>query len=527
MDDQAAVDQPIRFEILGPLRAWQGTEELELGPTKQRAVLAFLLLNANTSASIAHIIDAVWGDEPPENGPNVVQKYVGGLRRILEPNRSPRAPGQLISRTDVGYRLSVDPDHLDIETFRDLVREAHAARAGGDPATAAELLVRANGLWRGEPLAGLAGPAFDAARTRLEEDRASALETWADLEVTFGEPSQVVPALLRLVAEYPLREQLRYLLILALYRAGRQAEALAAYREARQFLADEFGVDPGERLQDLHRRMLRADPALAPSPATVSAVPVSPPVTLVPLPPPVAAMAFPPPAHPFGRDSPPWWQVLARVLGALVPLLSCGFGSWAVIGVYAALRRSILQGVAAAGYLVLVFLALEYTGHDGDTLETIGVLSMLVAFFGGAVHAGVLGWLGPRRRAPERLARQETAHAIFQYSPSIARQLHIGRPDLPMVLDDGGVLDVNTAPDWLIAALPGIGPADAAAVIRARNAYGALPSLDHLLTTARFSRRKVRILRELLIFAPPPAAGDPGPGPFTTGAAPVPHAAGR
>src|SRR5690349_8911718 len=118
MDNQTVLDGPIRFEILGPLRALRGARELDLGPSKQRAVLALLLLNANKPTSIAQIVDAVWGDEPPENGPNVVQKYVGGLRRVMEPDRSPRAPGQLISRTDAGYRISVVPEQLDVEIFR-------------------------------------------------------------------------------------------------------------------------------------------------------------------------------------------------------------------------------------------------------------------------------------------------------------------------------------------------------------------------------------------------------------------------
>jgi SARP family transcriptional regulator, regulator of embCAB operon len=556
MDNQTVLDGPIRFEILGPLRALRGARELDLGPSKQRAVLALLLLNANKPTSIAQIVDAVWGDEPPENGPNVVQKYVGGLRRVMEPDRSPRAPGQLISRTDAGYRISVVPEQLDVEIFRGMVRDAHAARSDGDPATATHLLAQATEAWRGEPLAGLTGPAFDAARSRLEEDRAAALETWAELRVSSGEPAQLVPVLLHLVAEYPLREQLRYLLIVNLYRSGRQAEALAAYREARQFLAEEFGVEPGERLQDLHRRMLRADPTLLtaatpradptpptatapradPTPPTATTPPPIPPQRGGPLPPrpstagqptppppmilppypTVAGPTPPPPAWLVGPPTRPsvwrparrrrWWQVLVGVVAVLIPLASFGMATWAVIGAYAAVRRSIRHGLAALGYLALLLGIFQstYTG----TREDLRVLATFFAALSGSVYAGLLAF-SRRWGGTDRLIRQETARAIFQHSPAIARQLNIGRPDLPAVFDDGGLLDINTVPDWAIATLRGISPADAAGIVRARHAYGVLRSLDHLMTAGHFSRATLAALRENAVFFPAPVPPPP------------------
>ena len=252
------------FEILGPLRARREHAELELGPGKQRAVLAVLLLNANRPTPTARIIDAVWGDCPPENGVNVVQKYVAGLRRILEPGRSPRSPGQLLTWTEAGYTLHVPPGCLDADVFADGVARALAARSAGRAAEAAGQLRTALGLWREAALAGLPGAYFDTARDRLAEDRAAAFEEAAQIELDLGQHARLVPELGRLVREFPLREQLRYLLILALYRCGRKAEALAAYQDARTFLTEEFGVEPGERLQRLHLAILRSDRALTP-----------------------------------------------------------------------------------------------------------------------------------------------------------------------------------------------------------------------------------------------------------------------
>jgi DNA-binding SARP family transcriptional activator len=238
---------------------------LDLGPTKQRAVLAVLLLNANKPVSTTQIIDSVWQDDPPENGANVVQKYIAGLRRVLEPERSPRTPGQMLTFTPAGYELSVTSGGLDADAFHERVRRARAEWLDGRLAPAAAELRSALALWRAEALAGLSGPVFDSARDRLTEARASALEAWAEVELEQGGHAALVPELARLVADYPLREQLRYFQMLALYRCGRQAEALAAYREARAYLSDEFGVEPGERLQQLHQRILRSDPALAPA----------------------------------------------------------------------------------------------------------------------------------------------------------------------------------------------------------------------------------------------------------------------
>ncbi|WP_163567934.1 AfsR/SARP family transcriptional regulator [Fodinicola feengrottensis] len=266
----------LRFEILGPLRAWRGDQELTLGPNKQRAVLATLLVHANTAVSTDQIVEAVWLGEPPNNGANVVQKYVAGLRRVLEPDREPRSPGRLLTRTRDGYLLRVAPGSLDAEVFTALEHQAQAAHAHDQLPEATDQLAEALGLWRGEVLAGLTGPVFESARIRLGETKAAAQETLAEIEVAAGRHRTVVPELVRLVADFPFRERPRYLLMLALSESGRRRpEALTAYQDYRRQLVDELGVEPGDLVRDLHLRILRADPAPQPAPTVVRPEPLA------------------------------------------------------------------------------------------------------------------------------------------------------------------------------------------------------------------------------------------------------------
>jgi len=284
----AAGDQ-LRFELLGPVRALRAGRELDLGPAKQRAVLAVLLLSPGRPVATDRIVDAVWGTEPPENGANVVQKYVAGLRRVLDPERTPRTPGELLSLTAAGYRLEVRPGALDVEQFRAGVTRAAAARSAGRLAEAAAIVLEALGLWRGPALSEQTGTVFESARHRLTDEQGTAWESWAEWELELGRHAALVPHLDRLVGEFPLREGLRALLMTALYQGGRQAEALAAYQRAREFLLEEFGVEPGDRLQETQRAILRGDMA-QPAP------PVSPPApSYSPAPP--SYSAGPPPSY--------------------------------------------------------------------------------------------------------------------------------------------------------------------------------------------------------------------------------------
>ncbi|MFI7303328.1 BTAD domain-containing putative transcriptional regulator [Micromonospora aurantiaca] len=256
------MSEALRFELLGPQRAWYADRQIDLGPAKQRAVLAVLLLAAGRPVPSGQIVEAVWPDEAPVNGPNVVQKHVAGLRRVLEPDRSPRTPARVLTLTDAGYLLQVPPEAVDAVRFERGVRRARSAQVAGRTEEALAEVSAALELWQGEPFTGFAGSYFDAARHRLVEMRAVALETRVDLELADGRHGELVGRLVELVAEFPVRERLRHQLMLALHRSGRQAEALAAYRDYAGLLRDEYGIEPGEPLQDLHRRILRADPDL-------------------------------------------------------------------------------------------------------------------------------------------------------------------------------------------------------------------------------------------------------------------------
>jgi DNA-binding SARP family transcriptional activator len=252
----------LRFELLGQPRVLRAGIELDIGPGKQRAVLAVLLLHANRPVPTTMIIDAVWPDDPPANGPNVVQKHVAGLRKILEPERIPRAPGRLLTRTDAGYQLTVDLEAFDVAEFH-----AHVDRAHAEPDAAAVNTLRAAiALWHGVALAGLDGTVFDVERTRLDEARANAVEERIDRELRLGLHVQVVPELVALTAQHPYRERLRGQLMLALYRSGRQADALAAFRDGRRLLNEELGIEPGDALRSLHEEILAAARTSPPHP---------------------------------------------------------------------------------------------------------------------------------------------------------------------------------------------------------------------------------------------------------------------
>jgi len=244
----------IEFRILGPLEAVAADETLRLGGPKQRALLALLLLRRNEVLPRGRLIDAIWGDDPPDSAPNSLQVYVHGLRRVLGAER--------IERSGSGYRIHVGPDELDLERFEELVRRA-TETLDARPADAADDLREAVRLWRGSPLADLAGEPVTSELNGVADARIAAIELRNDAELALGRHEGLVRELAALVAEHPYRERLREQQILALYRSGRQKEALEAYRAAREALVEELGVEPGRALQELERAVLRQDESLA------------------------------------------------------------------------------------------------------------------------------------------------------------------------------------------------------------------------------------------------------------------------
>ncbi|AIR98969.1 AfsR/SARP family transcriptional regulator [Streptomyces glaucescens] len=262
----------LRFGVLGPVRAWRGDEPLGTGSPQQRALLAALLLREGRTATAAELIDALWGEAPPSQALAAVRTYASRLRKALD-------PGVLVSESG-GYAVrGLGEGALDLATAQDLAARAEKAKAAGDLCQARDALGQALALWDGETLAGVPGPYAEAQRVRLEEWRLQLLESRLDMDLEQGCHAEAVSELTALTAAHPLRERLRELLMLALYRSGRQAEALAVYADTRRLLADELGVDPRPGLRELQQRILRADPGLAePSapPAEPAAVPVRP-----------------------------------------------------------------------------------------------------------------------------------------------------------------------------------------------------------------------------------------------------------
>jgi len=261
----------LRFGVLGPLRVWRGETVVDLGPVQQRVVLAVLVLQAGRPVGRQQMINAVWGEATPRNAVNLVQRHVSGLRRALEPERPGHTPSGLLAWTEVGYLLTVPKGALDLDLFDSELSRARAARTAGRLPEAAEALHSALRLWRGPVCDGLSSPFLDAQADRLDESRIGVLEERIELDLTIGAHADLIAELRGLIAEYPLRERLHSLLMMALYRAGRQADALAAFRDARRRLREELGIEPAASLQRLHQQILAADSGLIAAPDTETA----------------------------------------------------------------------------------------------------------------------------------------------------------------------------------------------------------------------------------------------------------------
>ncbi|MFC6092361.1 BTAD domain-containing putative transcriptional regulator, partial [Saccharothrix lopnurensis] len=246
--------------LLGPVRAWRRGAEVDLGTARRRAVFTLLALRANEAVSRDELIDGVWGDAAPASAGASLYTYVSGLRRELEPERSKRSAGVVLTSTGAGYALRLDRDGLDVHRF-DRHRERAEALARHDPERAAAELGAALALWEGEALFAVPGRFAEAQRSRLHELRLAAVERHAELALRLGRHADVVAELFGLVVEHPLREGLHALLMTALHQGGRQAEALEVFRGARRVLATELGIEPGHALREVQRRVLDGDVA--------------------------------------------------------------------------------------------------------------------------------------------------------------------------------------------------------------------------------------------------------------------------
>jgi DNA-binding SARP family transcriptional activator/streptogramin lyase len=240
------------FRILGPLEVEADGQVFSIASRQRRALLTLLLLDANRVVSRDRLIEALWGDEPPERATNALQVYVSQLRKALG--------ADVIVTQPRGYLVHMADGELDLERFESLVAEGRRS----EPAAASRLLREALSLWRGEPLADLADvPHVQGERRRLEELRLAAVEARVEADLALGRHAQLVPELESLVREHPLRERSRGQLMLALYRCGRQAHALEVYHSGRRLLDEELGLQPDDELQRLEKAILNHDPSLS------------------------------------------------------------------------------------------------------------------------------------------------------------------------------------------------------------------------------------------------------------------------
>ncbi|GAA1951672.1 AfsR/SARP family transcriptional regulator [Kitasatospora viridis] len=299
-------DDGFRFRLLGPLEGRQAERRLALGSPQQQAVLAVLLHRADAPVPARDLVAAVWDEPAPARAVAVLRQYAFRLRAMLEPDRPPRTAGTLLISVGDGYRLRLPPSTQDRHDFERELRLAAGARRDGEPQQAHARLTRALGLWHGgQALSGVPGPHARRERDRLAVLRLTAREDLVDSALELGRHAEVVGELAALLAEHPLRERPAAQLMLAQYRCGRQAEALAVFADTRRRLARELGVEPGEELRRLQARILAADPALArpAAPAAITVRPAAPP----------APQQLPPDVPDFsGRV-----ELLQQVVGAL------------------------------------------------------------------------------------------------------------------------------------------------------------------------------------------------------------------
>ena len=247
----------IEFRVLGSLEVVEDDHPLALGSPQQRLLLAVLLVHHGEPVSSDRLIDELWGEQAPASAIKIVQGYVSNLRKVL-------GNGLLVTRGH-GYLLQTEPGQLDADRFESLLAAGRNASHEGDPRTAAERLREALALWRGPPLADFAYESFAQSEiARLDEAHLGALEERIDAELTLGQHAQLVSELEGLVRQHPLRERLIAQLMLALYRSGRQADALESYRLARGRLVEELGLEPGRELAQLERAILVHDAVLEP-----------------------------------------------------------------------------------------------------------------------------------------------------------------------------------------------------------------------------------------------------------------------
>lgn len=252
---------PVTVGILGPLELSVAGRSVMITGPKQRSLLAMLALHANRPVAVGALVDAVWGDPVPDGAEHTLQQHVSAIRKLLEPGRGSATAATILLTRSPGYELRVES--LDADEFERSAAAGFAAAGSGRWPDAMDALAAALACWRGPALSDVRdSPKLSAAAVRLDEQRLTVLEALFDARLESGEAGAVVAEIEQLVVEHPFRERLRAQLMLALYRSGRQADALSAYRTTRQVLIDELGIEPGAALRDLEQAILLQSPEL-------------------------------------------------------------------------------------------------------------------------------------------------------------------------------------------------------------------------------------------------------------------------
>ena len=268
----------MEFRILGPLEVVHDGKQVPVSAPREQILLAMLILEANRVVPVSRLIDAIWDGDPPETARRQVQICVSSLRRTLG-----AAAGRTVIITRApGYQLDVPDDAIDAARFDALAAAGRAAAAEGRPLEGISSLRAALGLWRGCAAAGINSPVAEIAATRMNEQRLMTLEACIELEISRGNHAEVISELAALAKEYPLREKLQAYQMIALYRSGRQADALAVFREVREVFMAELGIDPGEELMQLEKAILNKDPSLILVPRGMETPPEAPGPPLIP-----------------------------------------------------------------------------------------------------------------------------------------------------------------------------------------------------------------------------------------------------
>ena len=288
----------LRLQVLGPLRLWQGATEVSAGPRQQAYLLGVLLAREGRPTGADELIDLIWGEDAPASALNVLHKYIGAIRRILQPELPPREPGAFLLKRASGYVCTIGPDVLDLTRFRQLTTRARSELVGGDAATALSLLLDAVALWNGPAGDGWAhspdaAPIFSA----LNDEFFEACVEAAQVADALDEPARALPALRRAAAMAPLHEPVQAGLVTLLGRVGRQAEAFEVFEAVRRQLVDELGIDPGTALR-LARQGLLEQPSAAP--------------TVTTLPPPAPAPSSPEALDAASADTSAWPGLVGR-----------------------------------------------------------------------------------------------------------------------------------------------------------------------------------------------------------------------